>query len=152
VLLPAPEAFDVLEDASGFFMTGGSQLRISSALGGTPLADLLRRRHAEGMVVAGTSAGAVSRLRTFSRQAATAASADARDTSSTAPAPARRRLGPVRRRESRSFIAVSRAGEESTTDSDRLRPFRGIVFPCFNPDAFDAADDPFRRAPRAPRP
>lgn len=53
-----PEALDILEDASGFFMTGGSQLRISSALGGTPLADLLRRRHAEGMVVAGTSAGA----------------------------------------------------------------------------------------------
>jgi len=53
-----PDAFDVLEDASGFFMTGGSQLRISSALGGTPLASLLLRRHAEGMVVAGTSAGA----------------------------------------------------------------------------------------------
>ncbi len=53
-----PDAFDVLEDASGFFMTGGSQLRISSALGGTPLASLLLRRHALGMVVAGTSAGA----------------------------------------------------------------------------------------------
>jgi cyanophycinase len=53
-----PDAFEVLEDASGFFMTGGSQLRISSALGGTPLAALLRHRHAEGMVVAGTSAGA----------------------------------------------------------------------------------------------
>ncbi len=39
-------------------MTGGSQLRISSALGGTALAAALRRRHAEGMVVAGTSAGA----------------------------------------------------------------------------------------------
>ncbi|MFY9819878.1 MAG: cyanophycinase [Thermoanaerobaculia bacterium] len=52
------EDLEVLEDASGFFMTGGSQLRISSALGGTPLAALLRRRHAEGMVVAGTSAGA----------------------------------------------------------------------------------------------
>ena len=52
------EAFDVLEYATGFFMTGGSQLRISSALGGTALAAALRRRHAEGMVVAGTSAGA----------------------------------------------------------------------------------------------
>jgi cyanophycinase len=52
------EVLNVLEDASGFFMTGGSQLRISSALGGTPLAALLRRRHSEGMVVAGTSAGA----------------------------------------------------------------------------------------------
>jgi cyanophycinase len=53
-----PEAHGLLERASGFFMTGGSQLRISSALGGTPLAATLRRRHAEGMVVAGTSAGA----------------------------------------------------------------------------------------------
>lgn len=52
------EACDVLEDASGFFMTGGSQLRISSALGGTALAATLRRRHLAGMVVAGTSAGA----------------------------------------------------------------------------------------------
>ncbi|HTG33024.1 MAG TPA: cyanophycinase [Thermoanaerobaculia bacterium] len=52
------EVFDVLEYATGFFMTGGSQLRISSALGGTALAAALRRRHAEGMVVAGTSAGA----------------------------------------------------------------------------------------------
>ncbi len=52
------EAFDAIEAATGFFMTGGSQLRISSALGGTALAAALRRRHAEGMVVAGTSAGA----------------------------------------------------------------------------------------------
>jgi cyanophycinase len=53
-----PEVDDLLENASGFFMTGGSQLRISSALGGTAIAAALRRRHAEGMVVAGTSAGA----------------------------------------------------------------------------------------------
>jgi len=52
------DVHDVLETATGFFMTGGSQLRISSALGGTALAASLRRRHAEGMVVAGTSAGA----------------------------------------------------------------------------------------------
>jgi len=52
------EVHDLLEYTTGFFMTGGSQLRISSALGGTSLAATLRRRHAEGMVVAGTSAGA----------------------------------------------------------------------------------------------
>jgi cyanophycinase len=52
------EVYDALEVATGFFMTGGSQLRISSALGGTALAATLRRRHLEGMVVAGTSAGA----------------------------------------------------------------------------------------------
>jgi cyanophycinase len=52
------EVYDAVAAATGFFMTGGSQLRISSALGGTPLAEAIRRRHAEGMVVAGTSAGA----------------------------------------------------------------------------------------------
>ena len=49
---------DLLEFASGLFITGGSQLRISAALGGTAIADTIRRRHAAGMVVAGTSAGA----------------------------------------------------------------------------------------------
>jgi cyanophycinase len=49
---------DLLEFASGLFITGGSQLRISTALGGTAIADTIRRRHAAGMVVAGTSAGA----------------------------------------------------------------------------------------------
>ena len=49
---------DLLEFSSGLFITGGSQLRISVALGGTAIADTIRRRHAEGMVVAGTSAGA----------------------------------------------------------------------------------------------
>ncbi|HUQ16020.1 MAG TPA: cyanophycinase, partial [Gemmatimonadales bacterium] len=34
------------------------QLRISAALGGTAIADMIRRRHAAGMAVAGTSAGA----------------------------------------------------------------------------------------------
>jgi cyanophycinase len=52
------DVYETVGMATGFFMTGGSQLRISSALGGTALAAALRRRHAEGMVVAGTSAGA----------------------------------------------------------------------------------------------
>ena len=52
------EALDRLEYATGLFITGGSQLKFSSALGGTPLAAAIRRRHQEGMVVAGTSAGA----------------------------------------------------------------------------------------------
>lgn len=55
--LAAP-ALAALEGATGFFMTGGGQLRVTSALGGTPIAATIRRRHAEGMVVAGTSAGA----------------------------------------------------------------------------------------------
>ncbi|HET9227504.1 MAG TPA: cyanophycinase, partial [Thermoanaerobaculia bacterium] len=49
---------DLLEFATGLFITGGSQLKLSSALGGTSLSASIRRRHQEGMVVAGTSAGA----------------------------------------------------------------------------------------------
>lgn len=48
----------VLEEADGVFLTGGNQLRLSTTLGGTRVADLLRRRNAEGLHVAGTSAGA----------------------------------------------------------------------------------------------
>jgi len=47
-----------VEAASGVFLTGGNQLRLSTILGGTPLARAIRRRHAAGVPVAGTSAGA----------------------------------------------------------------------------------------------
>ena len=53
-----PETLDVLEYATGLFLTGGNQLRITSALGGTAIAAAIQRRHRAGMVVAGTSAGA----------------------------------------------------------------------------------------------
>jgi cyanophycinase len=53
-----PGLLERLDATTGFFMTGGSQLRISSALGGTAFAAAIHRRHREGMVVAGTSAGA----------------------------------------------------------------------------------------------
>ena len=49
---------DYIEKADGIFMTGGNQLRLSTTLGGTPVAQLIRRRNASGMHVAGTSAGA----------------------------------------------------------------------------------------------
>jgi cyanophycinase len=49
---------EVLERADGVFLTGGNQLKLSTTLGGTPLAKLLRRRNAAGQHVAGTSAGA----------------------------------------------------------------------------------------------
>jgi cyanophycinase len=52
------EVTEILGAATGLFMTGGSQLKITSALGGTRVASEIRRRHAEGMAVAGTSAGA----------------------------------------------------------------------------------------------
>jgi len=52
------EFLQYLGDADGVFMTGGNQLRLSTTLGGTPVAQLIRRRNAAGMHVAGTSAGA----------------------------------------------------------------------------------------------
>ena len=52
-----------LEVADGVFLTGGNQLRLSTTLGGTPVAETLRRRHREGMHIAGTSAGAASGAR-----------------------------------------------------------------------------------------
>ena len=47
-----------IEKSDGVFMTGGNQLRLSTTIGGTPVAQLIRRRNAGGMHVAGTSAGA----------------------------------------------------------------------------------------------
>jgi cyanophycinase len=52
------ELLRVLESADGVFLTGGNQLKLSTTLGGTPVARLLRRRNAGGQHVAGTSAGA----------------------------------------------------------------------------------------------
>lgn len=57
-LAAGPEVHDLLPEATALFLTGGSQLRFSAALGGTPLAAAIRRRHAAGMTVGGTSAGA----------------------------------------------------------------------------------------------
>ena len=53
-----PAALALLEHADGVFLTGGNQLKLSTTLGGTSVAKLLRRRNAEGQHVAGTSAGA----------------------------------------------------------------------------------------------
>ena len=49
---------DYIGKAQGVFMTGGNQLRLSTTLGGTAVAQTIRRRNASGMHVAGTSAGA----------------------------------------------------------------------------------------------
>jgi cyanophycinase len=45
-------------EASGIFFTGGNQLRLTTLLGGTPVAKLIRQRNAHGVTVGGTSAGA----------------------------------------------------------------------------------------------
>ena len=47
-----------LDNATGIFLTGGNQLRLSSTIGGTLLAEKVLERFREGAVVAGTSAGA----------------------------------------------------------------------------------------------
>ena len=47
-----------LGNATGIFIAGGNQLKLTSTLGGTPAAKLLRERNAAGVPVAGTSAGA----------------------------------------------------------------------------------------------
>jgi len=52
------EWLDLLDTVDGVFLTGGNQLRLSTMIGGTEVAKAIRRRNAEGMHVAGTSAGA----------------------------------------------------------------------------------------------
>jgi cyanophycinase len=52
----APE--QVMHDATGIFLTGGNQMRLSTLVGGTKTAQLVRERNEEGAIVAGTSAGA----------------------------------------------------------------------------------------------
>jgi cyanophycinase len=49
---------DWLANATGVFLTGGNQLKLTATLGGTPVAKLLRLRNAAGVHIAGTSAGA----------------------------------------------------------------------------------------------
>ena len=53
-----PEELALLDKATGVFLTGGNQLRLSTTLGGTPVAKSLRLLNAAGAHVAGTSAGA----------------------------------------------------------------------------------------------
>jgi len=48
----------MIERADGVFLTGGNQLRLSTILGGTKMASMLRRCNQKGLHVAGTSAGA----------------------------------------------------------------------------------------------
>ncbi len=48
----------VVREATGVFLTGGNQLRLSSTIGGTRLAEAITERFEAGAVVAGTSAGA----------------------------------------------------------------------------------------------
>jgi len=54
----APEMATALVDATGVFLTGGNQLRLTSVVAGTRLGNAIALAHDRGAVVAGTSAGA----------------------------------------------------------------------------------------------
>ena len=53
-----PEAARTLGDATGVFLTGGNQSRLTQVVAGTRLGDALANAHDRGAVLAGTSAGA----------------------------------------------------------------------------------------------
>ena len=53
-----PAVAKVLAGATGIFLTGGNQSRLTQVVGGTKLADGLLLAHDRGAVLAGTSAGA----------------------------------------------------------------------------------------------
>jgi cyanophycinase len=53
-----PELVARIDRATGIFMTGGNQLKLSSILCGTPVGDAIVAAHERGAVVGGTSAGA----------------------------------------------------------------------------------------------
>jgi cyanophycinase len=53
-----PNRLQRIDEATGIFFTGGNQLRLTALLGGTPVAQLIRKRNASGVTVGGTSAGA----------------------------------------------------------------------------------------------
>ncbi|MBA3277059.1 MAG: cyanophycinase [Chloroflexia bacterium] len=49
---------DHIRDATGIFMTGGNQMRLSAMIGGTRFEQVVRTANEQGVIVAGTSAGA----------------------------------------------------------------------------------------------
>jgi cyanophycinase len=53
-----PQVVALHADATGIFMTGGNQLKLSAIVNGTAFGDAIVAAHRRGVVVAGTSAGA----------------------------------------------------------------------------------------------
>src|SRR3954452_25571002 len=53
-----PDLVKLVDEATGVFMTGGNQLKLSAVICGTPVGDAVVRAHQRGAVVGGTSAGA----------------------------------------------------------------------------------------------
>lgn len=52
------ENLEIVNGATGIFLTGGNQLRLSALIGGTMFEEVVKARNRAGVVVAGTSAGA----------------------------------------------------------------------------------------------
>lgn len=52
------ESLRIINQATGIFFTGGDQARIVDFIKGTPLDKAIHKRHEEGAVIGGTSAGA----------------------------------------------------------------------------------------------
>ncbi len=52
------DVIDHVKDATGIFLTGGNQMRLSAMIGGTRFEQVVRQANERGIVVAGTSAGA----------------------------------------------------------------------------------------------
>ena len=53
-----PDLVAQLDQATGIFMTGGNQTKLSGVVTGTPFGAAIKAAHARGVVVGGTSAGA----------------------------------------------------------------------------------------------
>ena len=53
-----PAMVETLDTATGVFITGGSQVKLSQNIVGTPVGDAIVRAYGRGAVIAGTSAGA----------------------------------------------------------------------------------------------
>jgi cyanophycinase len=53
-----PELVERLRAATGIFMTGGNQLKLSGVVNGTAFGEAIKEAHRQGVTVAGTSAGA----------------------------------------------------------------------------------------------
>lgn len=53
-----PRALETIEQATGIFFTGGNQARITELIKGTELDTAIHHQFAQGVVIAGTSAGA----------------------------------------------------------------------------------------------
>ena len=56
-----PDFLSRIENANAVFFTGGDQFRLATILGGTPIADLIKKKyvHDTNFLIAGTSAGAM---------------------------------------------------------------------------------------------